>query len=275
MIPWRRDRLPTPVFLGFPGGSAEKESACNAEDLGLMPGLGRSPGEGKGHLFQYSGLENPVDCVVFNQIVWGFPLSSAGKESACNAGVPGLIPALGQSPGEGIGYPHQYSWASLVAQLVKNPPAMRETWVRCLGWEDPLEKGAAALSSTLAWRILDCVVHGHRTVIPPTCPVQVSRFPTSSALACCVFKGTPVVYCASPAAYFFSQNDVLEPSTLVHAVLVHPLCEYAAIYHSFHADLEAGWCLCVTHSASVKRLVVSVTPGPRSEEMTRRGISKS
>ena len=91
MIPWRRDRLPTPVFLGFPGGSAEKESACNAEDLGLMPGLGRSPGEGKGHLFQYSGLENPVDCVVFNQIVWGFPLSSAGKESVCNAGDPGLI----------------------------------------------------------------------------------------------------------------------------------------------------------------------------------------
>ena len=84
-------------------------------------------------------------------------------------------------------------------------------------------------------------------------------FPTLSTLACCVFKGTPVVYCASPATYFFSQNDVLEPSTLVHAVLVHPLCEYAAIYHSFHADLEAGWCLCVTHSASVKRLV-SVTP---------------
>ena len=61
MIPWRRDRLPTPVFLGFPGGSAEKESACNAEDLGLMPGLGRSPGGGKGYPLQYSGLENSME----------------------------------------------------------------------------------------------------------------------------------------------------------------------------------------------------------------------
>ena len=55
--------------------------------------------------------------------------SSADKESACNAGDPGLIPGLGRSAGEGIGYPLQYSWASLVAQLVKNPPAMQETWV--------------------------------------------------------------------------------------------------------------------------------------------------
>ena len=69
-----KDRLPTPVFLGYPGGSA-------------------------------------------------------GKESAYNAGDPGLIPGLGRSPGEGIDYPLQYSWGSLVAQLVKNPPAMQETWV--------------------------------------------------------------------------------------------------------------------------------------------------
>ena len=59
----------------------------------------------------------------------GFPDSSVGKESACNAGDPGLIPVSGRSPGEGIGYPLQYSWASPVAQLVKNPPAMWETWV--------------------------------------------------------------------------------------------------------------------------------------------------
>ena len=58
----------------------------------------------------------------------GFPDSSVGKESACNAGDPGLIPGSGRSPGEGIGYPLQYSWASLVAQLVKNLPAMWETW---------------------------------------------------------------------------------------------------------------------------------------------------
>ena len=62
---------------------------------------------------------------------------------------------LGQedAPGEGIGYPLQYSWASLVAQMVKNPPVMRETWVQSLGWEDPLEKGKATHFSLLAWRI--------------------------------------------------------------------------------------------------------------------------
>ena len=83
----------------------------------------------------------------------GFPDSSVGKESACNAGNPGSIPGSGRSAGEGIAYPLQYSWASLVAQLVKNPPAMRETWVRSLSWEDPLEKGKATHSSVLAWRI--------------------------------------------------------------------------------------------------------------------------
>ena len=61
---WRRDRLTTPVFLGFPGGSAGKESACNAGDLGSILGLGRSPAEGKGNPLQYSGLENSMDCVV-------------------------------------------------------------------------------------------------------------------------------------------------------------------------------------------------------------------
>ena len=76
-----------------PGGSDGKESACSARDLGLIPGLGRSPEEGKGYPLQYSGLENI------------------------------------------------FSRASLIAQLVKNPPAMQKTPVRFLGWEDPLEKG--------------------------------------------------------------------------------------------------------------------------------------
>ena len=83
----------------------------------------------------------------------GFPNSSVGKESACNAGDPSLTPGLERSAGEEIGYPLQYSWASLVAQLVKNPPAMRETWVQSLGWEDPLEMGKATHSSILAYRI--------------------------------------------------------------------------------------------------------------------------
>ena len=64
-----------------------------------------------------------------------------------------MISGLGRSAGEGIGYPLQHSWASLVAQLVENPPATRETWVRSLGWEDSLEKGKATHSSILAWRI--------------------------------------------------------------------------------------------------------------------------
>ena len=64
-----------------------------------------------------------------------------------------MIPRSGRSTGEGIGYPFQYSWASLVAQLVNNPPVMQETWVLSLGWKDSLEKGKATHSSIMAWRI--------------------------------------------------------------------------------------------------------------------------
>ena len=80
----------------------------------------------------------------------GFPGSSGGKESTCNAGDPGLIPGSGRFRGEGIGYPLQYSWVSLVVQTVKNLPAVQETWVQSLGWE---EEGMATHSSILAWRI--------------------------------------------------------------------------------------------------------------------------
>ena len=80
----------------------------------------------------------------------GFPGGSAGKESACNAGDPSSIPGSGRFSGEGIGYPLQYSWASLVAELVKNLPAMWETWVRSLGWEDLLVKEMATHCSILA-----------------------------------------------------------------------------------------------------------------------------
>ena len=84
----------------------------------------------------------------------GFPDSSVGKEYTCNPGDPGSIPGSGRSAGKGIGYPFQYSWVSLVAQLVKNPPAVWDTWVQSLVWEDPLEKGKATHSDILAWRIL-------------------------------------------------------------------------------------------------------------------------
>ena len=83
----------------------------------------------------------------------GSPGRSAGKETTCHAGDPGSVPGSGRSPGEGIGYPLQYSWASLVAQLVKNPPAMQETRVQSLDWEDSLEKGNATHSCILVWRI--------------------------------------------------------------------------------------------------------------------------
>ena len=80
---------------------------------------------------------------------FGLSYSSAGKESTCNAGDPSSIPGPGRSPGEGIGYPFQYFWVSLVAQTVKKPPTMQETWVQSLVWEDPLEEGMA----THSWRI--------------------------------------------------------------------------------------------------------------------------
>ena len=163
--------------MGFPSCSDGEESACSAGHLSSILGSGSSPGEGNGYPLQYSCLENPRDrgawwatvhevarvehnwvttTVTFHLIVlciYVFSDSSVAKESACNAGDPSLIPGLGRSPGEGIGYPLQYSWTSLVAQLVKNPPAMWETWVWSLGWEDPLKKGKATNSSILAWRI--------------------------------------------------------------------------------------------------------------------------
>ena len=84
----------------------------------------------------------------------GFPDSSVGKESACNAGDnSGSILGLGRSPGEGIGYPLQYFWASLVTQTVKHLPTMWEIRVQSLGQEDPLEKEMATHSSTFAWKI--------------------------------------------------------------------------------------------------------------------------
>ena len=106
-------------------------------------------------LFTAQEADFPEVSVCLKNQSWtgGFPGSSAGKESACNAGDPCLIPGSGRSPGEGKGYPLQYSWVSLVAQLVKNLPEMQETPVRSLGWGDPLEKGKVTHSSILAWRI--------------------------------------------------------------------------------------------------------------------------
>ena len=107
-------------------------------------------------------LESITDSMDMNlSKLWGIPDSSVGKESTCNAGDPGAIPGSGRSTGAGVGYPLQYSWASLVSELVKNLPAMWESWARSLGWEDPLEKGKATHSSIPGWRIPWTVkVHG-------------------------------------------------------------------------------------------------------------------
>ena len=110
--------------------------------------------------------------VIHYSYIVAFPGCSVGKESACNAGNPGLISGSERYAEDGIDYPLQYSWASLVAQLVRNClecgrfglPGMWEIWVQSLGWEDPLEKGTATHSSILAWRIqwnsMDYTDHG-------------------------------------------------------------------------------------------------------------------
>ena len=91
-------------------------------------------------------------CTYIHIYFWDFP-NSCRKESSCNAGEPSLISGSGRSGGEGIGYPLQYSFASFVAQLVKNLPAMQETWVQSFSWKEPMEKGKATYVSILAWRI--------------------------------------------------------------------------------------------------------------------------
>ena len=90
------------------------------------------------HTSSFAGIQMRKEYVGTQRNV-GFPDSSVGKESACNAGDPSLIPRLGRSAGEGIGYPLQYFWASLVAQMVKNPPAMLrrsrfDPWVGKIPW---------------------------------------------------------------------------------------------------------------------------------------------
>ena len=104
--------------------------------------------------FQLFTIEYDVKRSVCHASLEWLPIpGSSGIESTCNVRDLGLIPRLARSPGEGNGYPLQYSWASLVAWLVRNLPEMQETWVWPLGWEDPLEKGKLTHSNILAWRI--------------------------------------------------------------------------------------------------------------------------
>ena len=184
---WRRQWHPTPVLMrgkshgwrslvGYsPWGLEESDMT---ERLHFHFSLSCT-GEGNGSSLQYSCRENPRDGSLVGCRLWGhteldttdvtqqqqqqhsivqysiymsLPCNSAGKESACNKGDTSSIPGSGRSDGEGIGYPLQSSWASLVAQLLKNQPTMCKTWIQSLSWEDTLEKGTR-ITNILAWRI--------------------------------------------------------------------------------------------------------------------------
>ena len=132
------------LVMGFPGGSDGKVSACNVGDPGSIPGLGRSPGEGNGNPIQYACLENPRD---------------RGSWWAAVCGV-----AQSRTQLKRLSSSSSSSRASLIAQLVKNPPAMQENLVQFLVWEDPLEKGMATYSSVFTWRIPWTLCHPFSSV---------------------------------------------------------------------------------------------------------------
>ena len=139
-----------PLLFGLEGSQELKEPSRGQEmgkELGRMAQADRSQGWPVRNLFQFLCFWPSRQSVNTPKQI------SAGKESACNAGDPGSIPGSGNSPREGIDYPLQYAWACLVAQTVKNLPAMWETWAQSLGWEDHLEESVATHSSILAWRI--------------------------------------------------------------------------------------------------------------------------
>ena len=150
--PWGREESDTTERLPFifPFHALEKEMATHSSVLAWrIPGTGEPGGPSMGsHRVGHDWSD--LAAMINYMCIPGFHGSSAGKESACNAGDPGLIPGSGRFPGEEICCSLQYSWASLVAQMVKNLPAMWETWVWSLGWE---EEGMATQSSILAWRI--------------------------------------------------------------------------------------------------------------------------
>ena len=161
----------------------------------------------------------------------GFIGSSAGKESACSARDPGSIPGLGRSVEEGIGCPLQYSWASLVAQLVKNSPVVQETWVHSQGREDPLEKWIATHSSILAWvaeldrtEWLSLYYHSWFTMLCFICAAQrFSYIHSYSTFSLCkLFQNTefPVLYSRSLFILYIIVYIYVNPKLLNYPSMV-------------------------------------------------------
>ena len=138
----------------FPCGSPGKESTCNAGDPGLIPGLGRSPGDRKGYPLQYSGLQNSID--------W-FPGGSDGKASACNAGDSGLIPGSGRSPGKGNGNPFQYSTLAWKIPWMEEPGGLQSMGPQRVGhdWATSLSLtfGCPVMSSSFHWSRNNAILH--------------------------------------------------------------------------------------------------------------------
>ena len=135
-----------------PGKCTQMHKKVMAWDRAFRRSLSVLPLKGwPGDLCALAALGASI-CVIIRRAKVSFPGGSAGKES-CNAGEPSSIPGSERSTGEGIGSPLQYSQASLVDLMVKDPPAMRETWVRSLGWKVPLETETATHCRILAWRI--------------------------------------------------------------------------------------------------------------------------
>ena len=167
----------------------------------------------------------------------GFPGSSASEESACNAGDPSLIPGSGSSPGEGIGYLFQCSWASLVTQTVKNPTTIWETWVWPLGWEDFPGGGH---SNPLQYSCLENP-HGQRSLASCS-PWGRKKWDTIEQLSTAQHKGSSI----NPYLYQLSQLTNLSKTHVSHLYITGVPCEPklafrdAFVIHQIHRPVLLG-----------------------------------
>ena len=166
------------------------------------------------------------------------PGNSAGKESTCSAEDPSSIPRLERSPGEAIGYPLQYSWASLLAQMVKNLPTRWETWVRSLAWEDPWRRGMATHSSILAQRIpmdrgaWQATVHGvAKSWTERVSTSAILNYSKSHVEATIIEQMVVVVAILLLIAIFFSINVKILPVLILSHLYIIIAKTYYSTYH--------------------------------------------